>query len=104
MNRDDWPKRRRERQIEKLDLGVTTVDEQFDAGDVTGVIGSQEGDGFGNFIAGAHAAHGYAADEAGFELLFLFRVFYETADAGSLNWTWAYRVNTNVAVLQVRSP
>jgi len=55
-----------------LDLGHAAVDEEFDAGDVAGVVGGEEGDGLGDLVGVADAAEGDAGGHAGFKLVGLF--------------------------------
>ena len=45
-------------QMSESDLGGPAVDEELGAGDETGIIRSEEGDGFRGFLRAAHAAHG----------------------------------------------
>ena len=45
-------------QTSESDLGGPAVDEQLGAGDETGIIRSEEGDGFRGFLRAAQTAHG----------------------------------------------
>src|SRR3954471_4990174 len=55
-----------------LYLGRAAVDKQFDPGDVTAVVGSEENRGFRDFIRGAEASHWNSGQQTVSELPFLF--------------------------------
>jgi hypothetical protein len=88
----------------ELDLGHASVYEEFDAGDEAGVVGGEEGDGFGDFVGGAHAAHGDTADESSFELGCIADDLPKTIDGRSFNGAGADDVDADFAVLEIDRP
>jgi hypothetical protein len=87
-----------------LDLGHAAVDEEFDPGDEAGVVGGQEGDGFGDFVGGAHAAHGNAADESRFELGAITNGLPQAINGRGFDGTGADDVDADFTVLEINGP
>jgi hypothetical protein len=85
-------------------LGQAAVDEEFYASDETGVVGGEEGDGFGDFVGGAHAAHGDAADESSFELGCIADDLPKTIDGRGFDGAGADDVDADFAVLEIDGP
>src|SRR6185437_17025795 len=91
-------------EVATLDLGHAAVDEEFDAGDVAGVVGGEEGDGLGDLVGVAHAAEGDAGGHAGFELFGLLFAAGEVVDGGGFDVAGADGVDADFAVLEVGRP
>ena len=85
-------------------MGHAAVDEEFDAGDEAGVVGGEEGDGFGDFVGGAHAAHGDTADESGFELGGIADGLPQAIDGRGFDGAGADDVDADFAVLEIDGP
>src|SRR5271163_2377031 len=88
---------------EDLDLGHAAVDEEFDASDEAGVVGSQERDGFGDFVGGAHSAHGDTTDESRLKLISAGGLS-EAINGRSFDGAGADNVYADFTVLEIHGP
>ena len=82
----------------------TPIDEQFDAGDITAVIRSEERDGFRDFVRTSHPTKWHGRYNARFELVKLFLTLREAIEARCVNGTRADGVDTDLAVFQFYRP
>ena len=85
-------------------MGHAAVYEEFDSGDEAGVVGGEEGDGFGDFVGGAHAAHGNAADESSFELGCIADGLSKAIDGRGFDGAGADDIDADFAVLEIDGP
>jgi hypothetical protein len=69
--------------IDLSDLGHAAVDKEFDPGDVTTFVGSEEGDYFGYFVQGSGATERYFVHDA---VGVFFELFFGHAQGIAVAW------------------